>query len=271
MLTGANRPIGIFDSGAGGLTVLKEIIKALPQEDIVYLGDTARVPYGSKSKETVIRYSVENTLFLLSRNVKAVVIACNTASALAGERLRRFFNVPFVDVVEAGVREVERLSPMRIGIIGTQATIESGIYQNRIKNKIKSAKIYAKPCPLFVPLVEANKVKNASARAIVEEELLPLRGKIDALLLACTHYPVLTALIKKVLGKDVKIISSSGASAKFLKKNLVSRGIDKKTRFSKKCKIKIYATDAPENFRSLSKVFLGQAVPSKVLKAEQRY
>jgi len=259
-----NRPIGIFDSGAGGLTVFKEIAKALPNEDIVYLGDTARVPYGNKSKETVIKYSIENTLFLLKKNVKIIVIACNTASSLAGNELRCFFNVEFLDVVNAGVDEIERLGKKRIGVIGTKATIASRIYQQKLRRRVKGARIIAKACPLFVPMVEAGIIRGKLAQCIVDEVLADFKN-VDALLLGCTHYPMLKALIKKSI-KNAQIVSSSAAVAKNLKIIMKEKGLlTKRTSIGRR---DAYISDALDDFAPLARLFLKDAMAVNIRKTE---
>ena len=190
-----SRPsIGLFDSGIGGLTVLQQLVRALPDENYVYFGDTARLPYGEKSRETIIRYSIENSIFLLDKNIKMLVIPCNTATAFALEKLQKIFSVPVVGVIEPGAeRAVEVSKNERIGVLGTRGTIYSQSYQKAILKINPSAFVLPIACPLFVPLVEENYVAHPSARLIVQEYLRPLKDQfIDTLLLGCTHYPLLT-------------------------------------------------------------------------------
>lgn len=215
------RPIGIFDSGIGGLTVLREIERLLPREDLVYLGDTARVPYGTKSKETVIRYSFENTRFLLSMDVKAVVVACNSASAVSVPELRNAFDIPILGVIEAGVDEaMRRTSGGAIGVIGTYATIGSGRYETLLRQK-GAKNVISKPCPLFVPLAEEGWTDNSVAEDIARIYLEPFKGNgVDTLILGCTHYPLLQDTIGRVCGPDVTLVNSACAAALKLKEIL---------------------------------------------------
>src|SRR5436309_2747376 len=191
-------PIGIFDSGIGGLTVARQIHRVLPQEDIIYLGDTARVPYGTKSPSTVVRFACEDTSFLLQQNVKAVVVACNTCSAWALPMLEKKFQVPVFGVILPGVRAaLERTRAQRIGIIGTSATIRSKAYSNGILARCDTAKVFARACPLLVPLVEEGWIQHRLTRSVLREYLSPmLRHRIDTLILGCTHYPLLKTPIR---------------------------------------------------------------------------
>jgi glutamate racemase len=255
-----NKPIGIFDSGVGGLTVLKEIEKILPYEDIVYFGDTARVPYGNKSKSTIIKFSIENILFLLRKKVKIVVVACNTSSSLALDYLKKTFNIPILGVIEAGIRKAIEVSKnKRIGIIGTQATIESKSYQKQILKKDKTIKVYAHSCPLFVPLVEEGIVHGKIVREIIRIYLKPLKEKgVDTLILGCTHYP----LLKKEIGlylKRVNIINSAEQVALYVKDILKKKNILNDKRRSRK--IDFYLTDEVKNFLKLARLFLKREIP----------
>jgi len=220
-----NRPIGIFDSGVGGLTVVKQVIKALPDENIIYFGDTARVPYGSKSKETVTKFSSQIIKFLLSKNVKAVIIACNTVSSNCFEELRERFDIPIVEVVTPGVESCVRRTVNKIvGVIGTEATIRSGAYEKKIIELDKDFKIYSKACPLFVPLAEEGWADSEVARLTAEIYLKELIEKgIGSIVLGCTHYPILKRCIGGVIGESVKIIDpayeAAGKMRIFLQKN----------------------------------------------------
>ena len=187
------RPIGIFDSGVGGLTVFKEIEKALPNEHLIYFGDTAHVPYGSKSKETVVKFSTDNILFLLQKRVKMVVIACNTASALALDYLKDIFNIPIIGVIEAGANKALQVSQnKKIGVIGTKATVRSGSYEKEILQKDKTVKVVQTSCPLFVPMVENAMLGGKIVDDVVELYLKEFKSKgVDSLVLGCTHYPLL--------------------------------------------------------------------------------
>ncbi len=200
-------PIGIFDSGIGGLTVVRQIHRVLPHEDLVYLGDTARVPYGTKSPGTVVRFACEDTQFLIHQNVKAVVVACNTVSAWALPTLERKFSVPIFGVIAPGAQVALRRSRnRRIGVIGTTTTVRSQAYSRAILALDDSAKVFARACPLLVPLVEEGWIKNKITQAILRAYLSPLlRRRIDTLVLGCTHYPLLKKIIRCVVGKEVAV------------------------------------------------------------------
>jgi len=205
-----NKGIGVFDSGIGGLTVVKEIMKQLPNETLYYLGDTARAPYGSKTKETIIRFSREIVTFLLKKDVKIIVVACNTSSALALRELRKEFKINIIGVIEAGARAaMDATRNNRIGIIGTKATINSKAYEKIIKKYNKKIKIFSYATPLLVPLVEEGWLFEKETEEILRRYLGFFKGKhIDTLLLGCTHYPLIKPLIKKILPK-VNIIDSA--------------------------------------------------------------
>ena len=251
-----NRPIGIFDSGFGGLTVMKEFMHQLPNEDIIYFGDTARVPYGIKSKETVVRFSLENVLFLLDLNVKLIVVACNTSTSLALDVLKRNFKVPIIGVITPGVRAaVESTRNGRIGVIGTGATISSGVYEKEIKIRNSRIKVFSKSCPLFVPLVEEGWINTDVSKKVVCEYLLPLKkAKIDTLILGCTHYPLLKGAIKEFMGDDVRLIDSAKHVSIEADSILSSEGI--RTDSSARGKYRYYVTDKPDMFLRFSKWFL---------------
>jgi len=250
-----SRPIGIFDSGIGGLTVLGEIKKLLPREDIIYFGDTARVPYGNKSKSTIIKFSTENILFLLEKKVKVVVIACNTSSSLALDYLRQIFNIHILGVVEAGADKALGVSKnCKIGVIGTQATIESKSYEREILKRNNSIKVYSKSCPLFVPLAEEGMVRGRLSEEAVKMYLSGLKQKeIDTLILGCTHYPLLKKEIRRYL-KNTFIVDSAKEVAFHTKIVLEKNHLlnKKKTRG----KEKFYVTDEPGRFIKLTKLFL---------------
>lgn len=209
------RSIGVFDSGIGGLTVLKEIIKLLPEEDTIYLGDTAHLPYGTKSEETVIRYSIDNTRFLLQHDIKLLVVACNTASAVSLTALRKEFSLPIIGVIDAGARAaVKATKNRRVGIIGTETTIRSSAYTRAMKAIEPDIETIGKPCPLFVPLVEEGWTDDAIAVMVAERYLHPLQEEgIDTLVLGCTHYPLLKNAIHKVMGDSVRLIDSAEETA----------------------------------------------------------
>ncbi len=249
-----SRPIGIFDSGIGGLTVLKEIRKVLPYEDIIYFGDTARVPYGGKSPQTVVRFSTENILFLLEKKAKLVVVACNTSSSLALEYLKSIFTVPILGVIDSAVRKAIKVSrEKKIGVIGTKSTIRSKAYQKKIYAIDKEAKVYAKPCPLFVPLVEEGLLEGPIVDKIVQMYLKDLKNKIDTLILGCTHYPLLKKAISRYL-KRVYLVNSAYEVAREAKNILTEN--DLLTRKKASCSVKFYVSDEPLEFMKIAKIFL---------------
>ncbi|MFH1062787.1 MAG: glutamate racemase [Candidatus Omnitrophota bacterium] len=256
------RPIGIFDSGMGGLTVVKEVMRNLPNEKIVYFGDTARVPYGPKSKETVIRFSIENILFLLKNNVKLIIVACNTASSVALSAIEKNFKVPIMGVIEPGVSEAIRITKnKRIGIIGTKTTVNSLAYEKQIKKIDPRIKVYSSACPLFVPLVEEGWLKTKITKEIVAKYLLPLKNKnIDTIVLGCTHYPLLKPVIKDVLGPNVKLIDSARQVAYQAKYILETQGLLTTKKNTKQPNVYFYVSDEPDNFAHQGQKFLGFAL-----------
>ncbi|MDO8461842.1 MAG: glutamate racemase [Deltaproteobacteria bacterium] len=253
-------PIGIFDSGIGGLTVSHEIARLLPSEDLLYLGDTARVPYGSKSPETVIHYSVDNVQFLTERKAKMIVIACNTASAFALPILREKFSVPMIGVIEPGVRgALSRTRNQKIGVIGTEGTIRSQAYATLLKKFNPKAEVYSIACPLFVPLVEEGWLSGEESRAVVARYLSPLKSTgIDTLILGCTHYPLLKPLLREVMGESVALIDSAEETAKELVRLLKTKNLLKGDTGAKKGRHSYCVTDSPERFARVGSLFLGE-------------
>ena len=255
-----NRPIGIFDSGVGGLTVVKEVMKVLPNERIIYLGDTARVPYGTKSDQAVKRFSVENSRFLKQFKVKLIIVACNTASSIALATLRKRFKIPVVGVIKPGARKAIRVTRSgRIGVIGTPTTIKSKAYEKEIKRISGYKKIISKSCPLFVPLAEEGWLNGKITLDIVKKYLVPLsEKKIDTLVLGCTHYPLLKKAIKKVIGRDVRIVDSASSVTEEVAKILQTSGRLAAT--SRKPVHSFFATDAVEQFMKVGEKFLGRKI-----------
>ena len=256
-----SRPIGIFDSGVGGLTVVKEIRKRLPNENIIYFGDTARVPYGTKSKETVVRFSIKNALFLLKYNVKLIVVACNTSSSVALPTLRRNFKVPIIGVIKPGAKDASQSTKnKRIGVIGTSTTIRSNAYKNEVLRNIPSVKVFTQSCPLFVPLAEEGWFDKKITLDIIREYILPIKTKaIDTLILGCTHYPLLRRGIKKVAGKGINLIDSAVSTAKAVDELLNREEIANKGRL--KGKERFFVSDEPERFKIIGEKFLGKKLP----------
>lgn len=253
------KAIGVFDSGVGGLTVVKELIHQLPYEDIVYFGDTARVPYGIKSKETVIRFSIENILFLLKHEVKLICVACNTVSSLALPVIKNHFRVPIVGVITPGVREaVYATHNKRVGVIGTSGTIKSRSYENEIKQLDSSVRVTAVACPLFVPFAEEGWLSGQAVLEVARTYLKPLKDShVDTVILGCTHYPLLKPVIKEVLGNDIRLIDSAKQVTVEVKKILSSESMVNEERQGKH---RFYVSDNPEWFRNLAGRFLGKDI-----------
>ncbi|MFY9402487.1 MAG: glutamate racemase [Candidatus Omnitrophota bacterium] len=258
--------IGVFDSGVGGLTVVKELIKQLPSESLIYFGDTARVPYGAKSKETVTRFSIENALFLSKHNVKLICVACNTASSCALPKLRKKFSVPIVGVINPGAKEaVYTTKNNRIGVIGTKGTIKSRAYEDEIKRLNPKIKVFSTACPLFVPFVEEGWLNQDVVLTVAKKYLQPLKdARVDTLILGCTHYPLLKKVIKKVMGKKVVLIDSAKEVAIEVKKILSGKGLLNKRG---KGRVDFFVSDNPEWFKGLTESFLGKPL-KKVKKVD---
>lgn len=246
-----NGAIGIFDSGIGGLTVLKEVMEQLPGEDIIYFGDTARIPYGSRSKETVIKYFLESATFLLTKEIKAIIIACNTASALAMQEAQKTFNIPIIGVVDPGAKAaVRETKNSKIGVIGTEGTINSQAYQKKIRRMLPKAEIIGIPCPLFVPIVEEGWENTDVAYIAAQKYLLELKEhNIDSLILGCTHYPALRYTIGKVFEDKVNMINPAYETAKATKVMLKELDLLSDKLDGGKCNF--YVSDDPEKFKRI--------------------
>ena len=252
-------PIGVFDSGLGGLTVAHAIMRQLPSESLVYFGDTARVPYGPKSPETVRRYSREISAFLLEQGVKAIVVACNTATAHALPALREELDVPIIGVVEPGARAAVRATRSgHIGVIGTAGTIRSQAYVRAIRAEAPDAHVTALACPLFVPLVEEGWTNHEAAHLIAEEYLRPLvEDQIDTLVLGCTHYPLLKPLIGEIVGRSVRLIDSAEETAADTRRMLDESGL---AATDGEPSYRFISSDDPQQFLTLGRRFFGGAI-----------
>ncbi len=253
-----NNPIGIFDSGLGGLTVAKELMSCLPHENIVYFGDTARVPYGTKSRSSIVRFSQENAAVLLKYKVKMIVVACNSSSSYAINALKKQVKVPVVGVIEAGVRgAAKHVNNKRIGVIATSATINSESYVKAIARSIKGAKVFTAACPLFVPLVEEGWVNNTVTKEVAKQYLRVLKTKkINSLILGCTHYPLLKPVLSQVMGESVSLIDSAKEVALVVRDTL--NHYELLARRKVKGKPRILVSDRPQHFEVLAKRFLGK-------------
>ncbi|MDR2572584.1 MAG: glutamate racemase [Oscillospiraceae bacterium] len=260
------RPIGVFDSGLGGLTVVKKLAKLLPEEDIIYLGDTGRVPYGSRSHETIIKYAQQDAAFLTEFDIKAMVIACNTVCSVAFRNLEAMYDIPIYEVVSAPVRAAaESTKNGRIGVIGTSATIQSCAYEKSLINLMPEATVFSTKCPLFVPLVEEGWIHAVDEAAlVVAERYLDnlCESEIDTLILGCTHYPLLNDVISKIMGPDVILIDSGAETVKYVADDLKKRDILTDSQVSGN--IKYFVTDSVENFEKLAAGFLESDVQGLV-------
>ena len=252
------KAIGIFDSGVGGLTVLSEVVKALPFEDIAYLGDTARIPYGTKSPETVTRYAQQITSFLVRREIKVLVVACNTASAVSLEVLKATFAIPIVGVIDPGARRAAAVTRTgKVGVIGTEGTIRSNAYVKAIKTINPGIEVVTRACPLFVPLAEEGWVDNEVTRLAARMYLDGLREEgVDTLVLGCTHYPLLKGIISEVMGERVTLVDSGEEAAHTVAELLQGRGMLNTS--SAKGSQRYYVTDMPAGFVRVANRFLGE-------------
>ncbi|MDD5217773.1 MAG: glutamate racemase [Candidatus Omnitrophica bacterium] len=253
-----NRSIGVFDSGLGGLTVVKELRREMPHESIVYFGDIARLPYGIKSKEQILNFSIQNTLFLLKQKVKAIVVACNSSSSAAYHFLRDHFGIPIIDVIMPAVEAAACVTHTgRVGLIATHATVASQAYERSLRKINPNLRIFSRACSLFVPVVEEGWLEDPITEQIVRRYLGGLRHKnIDTLILGCTHYPMLKASIRKVLGPRVQLIDSARPSVKKLKSILIRQGLVSKSK--RKGELRVFVSDMPRNFKQVGEKFLGE-------------
>jgi glutamate racemase len=255
-------PIGIFDSGVGGLTVFRAVERRLPNESLIYLGETARIPYGTRSVATVERYALEDAAFIQSKNVKAIVIACNTASALAAERLARECEVPVIGVIQPGARRaVEQTKSGYVGVIATEATVSSGAYERAMLAIREGMEIISRACPLFVPLAEEGWIDHPVTRQVAEEYLVEMRNtRLDTLVLGCTHYPILRPVIEQVMGARLSFIDSGEAVADELARLLEERGLARAS--TEPRTEQFYVTDSAVRFRRVAELFLGRPLES---------
>ncbi len=259
----ANAAIGVFDSGIGGLTVVQALIEVLPHEHLIYLGDTGRYPYGTKSAETVRRYSLENAEFLIDKGIKLLVVACNTVSAVALDAVRAAVAIPVLGVIEPGARAaVTHTRNRKVGVIGTEVTIASGAYTQALKRLQPGLEIYTRACPLFVPLAEEGWTDNDIARATASLYLTSLkRSGIDTLVLGCTHYPLLAEVIAEFMGRKIRLVDSAQTTAHAARAVLAEHGLARRTGTGS---VSFFVTDAPDRFQKVGARFMGQRVESAV-------
>lgn len=252
------RAIGVFDSGIGGLTVVRQIRRLLPRENLVYLGDTARLPYGTKSAATVRAYAAQNLAFLGTKQVKAIVVACNTASAVALPRpTAKPGDLPIVGVIAPGAAEAIRRSRTGcIAVLGTRATVDSGAYERALRRLRPDVRVHARACPLFVPLAEEGLVRGALVESVVRLHIAPvLRKGVDTLVLGCTHYPLLATAIRRVAGPRVTLVDSATATARALSELLADRGLERATG---RGRLTVHLTDPSRQFVRVARAFLGE-------------
>lgn len=263
-----NKSIGVFDSGLGGLTAVKQIMQELPDENIIYFGDTGRVPYGTRSRDTILKYTRGDIRFLKTFDVKVIVIACGTASSAALPMIKNEFDVPIVGVIDAAVYAAVRATKNgKIGVIGTSGTIKSGEYEKQIKAYDGSMEVYSRACPMFVPLVENGYFDSPVTKLIVEEYLEEIRSKgVDTLILGCTHYPLLAKVIGEYMGDSVTLINSGAEVAKYLKKKF-----DKEMMHSEitdEEQYRYYVSDDISSFEELGGIFLEREINGQVSKID---
>jgi len=267
---GEPRPIGVFDSGLGGLTAVRELFRVLPDERVVYFGDTARVPYGSKSRETVTRFSLEIARFLLRQDIKCLLVACNTASSYALETLKQRLDIPVVGVIDpavgvavtAGPPRPAGAAPRRVGVIGTQATVASGAYATAVERVAPGTRVVSCACPLFVPLIEEGWLEHPVTRGVAEEYLAELRREPpDSLILACTHYPLIAPLLQSLLGPGVRLVDSGAEAALATAGLLRRRGLLAAPAGEGGPAHHFYLSDERLSFASVARAFLGRELP----------
>jgi len=263
-----NRSIGVFDSGLGGLTAVKQIMQLLPDESIIYFGDTGRVPYGTRSRETILKYTRNDVRFLQSFDVKMIVVACGTVSSVAVPQIETEVAVPVVGVVDASVNAALRATRnKKIGIIGTPGTIKSGSYEKKIKAYDSDIQTFAKACPLFVPLVENGHFDTQVAKLVVQEYLEEIRNEgVDTLILGCTHYPLLAKVVEEYMGENVKLISPGEEVAKYLDTMLEADMRHSKERDPEQ--YRYFVSDNIENFEELGSIFLETKINGQVTKID---
>ena len=257
------RPIGVFDSGLGGLTSVRELFRMLPAESVVYFGDTARVPYGNKSSATVVRFSLEIAAFLVRQNIKCLLVACNTSSSYALETLRQRLPIPVIGVIEPSVRAAAAVSPRgRIGVIGTLGTVGSGAYAAALAKALPGAAVISRACPLFVPLIEEGWAGHPVTRSVAEEYLVELRAAdLESLILGCTHYPLIAPLLGTLMGPAVKLVDSGAEAARAVAVLLRERG----QLAAGAPEHHFYVSDEPRNFTRVAQSFLGRELPATMV------
>ena len=250
------RPIGIFDSGVGGLTVLAEIRRALPDENIIYLGDTLNFPYGNRSKEEIVEFSINNVKILIEKGVKLIIIACGTATSQALEILKEKFDMPIIGIIEPTVEYVKEQGYKEIGVIATEGTIRSGAWENKLKDEISEIKVTNKACPMLATIAEEGRAQSDEGKKVIKEYMKPFKEKnINKIILGCTHYPIYEKIIRKELEYDVELINTGVTVAKYLKKYLKINDLEAN---EKNIREEIYLTKPEEEFKEIAKNILNE-------------
>lgn len=256
-----NRPIGFLDSGVGGLTVVRELMRQLPHEEVVYIGDSARAPYGPRPADQIRDYTWEMVRFLLTKNVKMIVLACNTATAVVWEEVKEALDIPVLGVILPGASAaIKATKSKRIGVIGTPMTVASDIYRKKIQSLSPEMAVESLACPKFVPLVESNELQSSVTKKVVYETLKPLAGKVDTLVLGCTHYPLLRPIIQNVMGPEVQLIDSGAECVRDISVLLNYFEINR-SRQLEDCYHQFYTTANAASFAAIAKTWLHQVVP----------
>ena len=256
-----NRPIGVFDSGVGGMTVLKELAKQLPNENFIYLGDTKRFPYGSKSKESIIELTKDGVEFLINKGVKLIVIACGTATSQALEEVQPLYNIPIIGVIEPTVKYIKEINKKQIGVIATAGTIRSKGWEKAILKELQTAKVQSIACPLLAPMVEEGWYDNKIAELAIKEYLKPF-NKIDAIILGCTHYPIYQTIIKEEMPYEVELIDTGYTVAKYLGEYLKDNNMENHEIKNKEI---VYLTKSEDNFKDIAKNILNCNINIKII------
>lgn len=267
-MTQAHLPIGILDSGIGGLTVLRSILQILPQENLIYLADSQRIPYGDKDRKTLIQYALDASIFLKEQKIKALVIACHTLSAQALDVLQNTLSIPVIGVIRSGIKMLENyMNTRRLAVFATKSTIDSGVYQFLVRSKYPSCEIYPIACPLLVPKIEETFEDNKDLEEIIASYINPLKEvNIDTVLLGCTHYPLILPSFQKVLGEKVSFIDPSNIVAQELKELLESR---MQLNSNARTKLEFFVTSLPEKFASKAKLFLKMEIAPTLVNLEK--
>ena len=251
-----NKAIGIFDSGVGGLTVLAEIRKKLPNENIIYLGDTKNFPYGNKSKEEIVEISIQNVEMLIKKQVKVIIIACGTATSQAIETLKEIFNVPIIGIIEPTVEYIKKQNYKEIGVIATEGTIKNGAWERELKKKILQIEVINKACPMLAEIAEEGKAQSEEGRKVIKEYMKTFKEKkIDRIILGCTHYPIYEKIIKKELGYEVELINTGITVAKYVEKFLKINNLENNEKSEVE---KIYLTKPEKEFKEIAKNILNE-------------